>query len=118
MATTALRNEMQEEKDNRNRNAFDMMGDCVKAESQACESVAKDALRIFSLQADETEAQLQSKDLGENDRNRLFEERASIRRDVLHVTDSFTLHSYLKLCVIASVFAAGIGATRYALRRA
>lgn len=115
-----------EPKDNNNddqhKNVFDMMSDAAKAESQACESVTKEAMRIVSLQADETEAQLQNKDLSDSGRSKLFEERAAIRRDAIDLAQSFNANSVIKVLGLASIFAGifgiGYGFRRYMLRTA
>ena len=79
-------------------------------------------MRIVSLQADETEAQLQNKDLSDGDRSKLFEERAAIRRDAIYLANSFNANSVLKVLGIASIFAGcfgvGYGVGRYMLRTA
>ena len=122
MAITAIQKEPQEGNDNQNKNIFDMMSDAAKGESHACENVTKEALRIVSLQADETEAQLQNEDLSDSDRSKLFEERATIRRDAIRLAESFNTNSVLKVLGMASIFAsffgAGYGVGRYMLRTA
>ena len=122
MVTTAMQKEPQDDNDDQRKNIFDMMSDAAKAESHACENVTKEAMRIVSLQADETEAQLQDKDLSDNDRSKLFEERAAIRRDAIYLANSFNANSVLKVLGIASIFAGcfgvGYGVGRYMLRTA
>lgn len=122
MVTTAMQKEPQDDNDDQRKNIFDMMSDAAKAESHACENVTKEAMRIVSLQADETEAQLQDKDLSDNDRSKLFEERAAIRRDAIYLANSFNANSVLKVLGIASIFAGcfgvGYGVGRYVLRTA
>ena len=122
MVATAMQKEPQDENDDQRKNIFDMMSDAAKAESHACENVTKEAMRIVSLQADETEAQLQDKDLSDSDRSRLFEERAAIRRDAIYLANSFNANSVLKVLGIASIFAGcfgvGYGVGRYVLRTA
>lgn len=122
MVTTAMQKEPQDDNDDQRKNIFDMMSDAAKAESHACENVTKEAMRIVSLQADETEAQLQDKDLSDNDRSKLFEERAAIRRDAICLANSFNANSVLKVLGIASIFAGcfgvGYGVGRYVLRTA
>lgn len=122
MVATAMQKEPQDENDDQRKNIFDMMSDAAKAESHACENVTKEAMRIVSLQADETEAQLQNKDLSDGDRSKLFEERAAIRRDAIYLANSFNANSVLKVLGIASIFAGcfgvGYGVGRYMLRTA
>lgn len=122
MVTTTMQEEPQGDNDDQRKNIFDMMSDTAKAESHACEDVTKEAMRIVSLQADETEAQLQNRELSDKDRLKLFEERAAIRRDAIHLTDSFNAYSVLKVLGIASIFAGrlgvGYGFGRYMLRTA
>lgn len=122
MVTTAIQKEPQDDNDDQRKNIFDMMSDAAKAESHACENVTKEAMRIVSLQADETEAQLQDKDLSDNGRSKLFEERAAIRRDAIYLANSFNANSVLKVLGIASIFAGcfgvGYGVGRYVLRTA
>lgn len=122
MVATAMQKEPQDENDDQRKNIFDMMSDAAKAESHACENVTKEAMRIVSLQADETEAQLQDKDLSDSDRGKLFEERAAIRRDAIYLANSFNANSVLKVLGIASIFAGcfgvGYGVGRYVLRTA
>lgn len=122
MVTTAMQKEPQDDNDDQRKNIFDMMSDAVKAESHACENVTKEAMRIVSLQADETEAQLQDKDLSDNGRSKLFEERAAIRRDAIYLANSFNANSVLKVLGIASIFAGCFGVSygvgRYVLRTA
>lgn len=122
MVTTAMQKEPQDDNDDQRKNIFDMMSDAAKAESHACENVTKEAMRIVSLQADETEAQLQDKDLSDNGRSKLFEERAAIRRDAIYLANSFNANSVLKVLGIASIFAGcfgvGYGVGRYVLRTA
>ena len=120
MVATAMQKEPQDDNDDQRKNIFDMMSDAAKAESHACENVTKEAMRIVSLQADETEAQLQNKDLSDGDRSKLFEERAAIRRDAIYLANSFNANSVLKVLGIASIFAGcfgvGYGVGRYMLR--
>lgn len=122
MVATAMQKEPQDDNDDQRKNIFDMMSDAAKAESHACENVTKEAMRIVSLQADETEAQLQNKDLSDGDRSKLFEERAAIRRDAIYLANSFNANSVLKVLGIASIFAGcfgvGYGVGRYMLRTA
>ena len=123
MATTTMQKEPKDNNnDDQHKNVFDMMSDAAKAESQACESVTMEAMRIVSLQADETEAQLQNKDLSDSDRSKLFEERAAIRRDAINLADSFNANSVIKVLGLASIFAGifgiGYGFGRYMLRTA
>lgn len=122
MVATAMKKEPQGDNEDQRKNIFDMMSDAAKAESHACENVTKEAMRIVSLQADETEAQLQDKDLSDNDRSKLFEERAAIRRDAIYLANSFNANSVLKVLGIASIFAGcfgvGYGVGRYMLRTA
>ena len=122
MITTAMQKEPQDDNDDQRKNIFDMMSDAAKAESHACENVTKEAMRIVSLQADETEAQLQDKDLSDNGRSKLFEERAAIRRDAIYLANSFNANSVLKVLGIASIFSGcfgvGYGVGRYVLRTA
>lgn len=122
MVTTAMQKEPQDDNDDQRKNIFDMMSDAAKAESHACENVTKEAMRIVSLQADETEAQLQDKDLSDNDRSKLFEERAAIRRDAIYLANSFNANSVPKVLGIAFIFAGcfgvGYGVGRYVLRTA
>lgn len=122
MITTAMQKEPQDDNDDQHKNIFDMMSDAAKTESHTCENVTKEAMRIVSLQADETEAQLQDKDLSEKDRFKLFEERAAIRRDAIHLADTFNTNSVLKVLGIASIFAGCFGVSygvgRYVLRTA
>lgn len=122
MVATAMQKEPQGDNEDQRKNIFDMMSDAAKAESHACENVTKEAMRIVSLQADETEAQLQDKDLSDNDRSKLFEERAAIRRDAIYLANSFNANSVLKVLGIASIFAGcfgvGYGVGRYMLRTA
>lgn len=122
MVATAMQKESQDDNDDQRKNIFDMMSDAAKAESHACENVTKEAMRIVSLQADETEAQLQNKDLSDGDRSKLFEERAAIRRDAIYLANSFNANSALKVLGIASIFAGcfgvGYGVGRYMLRTA
>lgn len=122
MVATAMQKEPQDDNEDQRKNIFDMMSDAAKAESHACENVTKEAMRIVSLQADETEAQLQNKDLSDDDRSKLFEERAAIRRDAIYLANSFNANSVLKVLGIASIFAGcfgvGYGVGRYMLRTA
>lgn len=122
MVATAMQKEPQDDNEDQRKNIFDMMSDAAKAESHACENVTKEAMRIVSLQADETEAQLQNKDLSDGDRSKLFEERAAIRRDAIYLANSFNANSVLKVLGIASIFAGcfgvGYGVGRYMLRTA
>lgn len=123
MATTTMQKEPKDNNnDDQHKNVFDMMSDAAKAESQACESVTKEAMRIVSLQADETEAQLQNKDLSDSGRSKLFEERAAIRRDAIDLAQSFNANSVIKVLGLASIFAGifgiGYGFRRYMLRTA
>lgn len=122
MVATAMQKEPQDDNDDQRKNIFDMMSDAAKAESHACENVTKEAMRIVSLQADETEAQLQNKDLSDGDRSKLFDERAAIRRDAIYLANSFNANSVLKVLGIASIFAGcfgvGYGVGRYMLRTA
>lgn len=122
MATTTVQKQPQDDNDDQSKNVFDMMSDTAKVESQACENVALGAMRIVSLQADETEAQLQNKDLSDSDRSKFFEERAAIRHDAIHLAESFHVNSVIKVLGIASIFAGGFGlgygVGRYMLRTA
>lgn len=122
MVTTTMQEEPLDNNDDQRKNIFDMMSDAAIAESHACENVTMEAMRILSLQADETEAQLQNEDLSENDRNRFFQERAAIRHDAMHLAEVFNANSVLKVLGIASIFAAGfgigLGTGRYMLRTA
>lgn len=120
MATAAMQKESQDSNDNRRKNIFDMMGDVAGTELHACENVTIEAMRILGLQADETEAQLQNKDLSDNDRSKFFEERTAIRHDAIHLVDVFHDNSVFKVLGTASIFATcfglGYGAGRYMLR--
>lgn len=122
MVTTIMQEEPHNDDDDQCKNIFDMMSDTATTESHACENVTLGAIRILSLQADETEAQLQNENLSENDRNRFLEERAAIRHDAIHLADVFNVYSVLKVLGTASIFAAGAGvgygAGRYMLRTA
>ncbi|WP_165043016.1 hypothetical protein [Adlercreutzia sp. ZJ138] len=120
MATATMQKEPQDGNDNRRKNVFNMMSDIARTELHACENVTMGAMSILSLQADETEAQLQNKNLSDNDRSKFFEERAAIRHDAIHLADVFNAKSVLKVLGTASIFAAcfgvGYGAGRYVLR--
>lgn len=122
MATTAMQEAPQNGNDDQRKNIFDMMSDAAMAETHACENVTKEAMRIVSLQADETEAQLQAKGLSDKDRSKLFEGRAAIRHDAIYLANSFNANSVLKVLGIASIFAGcfgvGYGVGRYMLRTA
>lgn len=122
MANAAMQEKTERDNADQHKNIYDMMSDVAKAESQASENVAMGAMRIISLQADETEAQLQNKELSDADRNKFFEERASIRRDAVHLADEFHANSVFKALGIAFIltvcFGAGYGVRRYMLRAA
>lgn len=120
MVTDAMQYEPQGEKGDQRMNIYGMMSDAAKVESNACKNVAMGAMRILSLQADETEAQLQNKDLSDSDRSKFFDERAAIRHDAIQLTNTYHDNSVLEVLGIASIFAmflgVGYGAGRYMLR--